>query len=91
MRERGRQREKRDIEAALPVSGDLIISEQKSPQYGRTTRVASFHVSGASDPQPLPPLHDVELSWMGPLGFVLTGIEFIGEVAYGQSWYCRLP
>ncbi|MGF6792784.1 hypothetical protein OKW27_007121 [Paraburkholderia sp. 35.1] len=37
----------------------------------------------------MPPLHDVELSWMGPIGFVLTGIEFIGDVAYGQSWWCR--
>ncbi|WP_233854214.1 hypothetical protein [Paraburkholderia sp. HD33-4] len=89
MRERGKPRPKRDIEAAIPVRGDMTISQQQSEQYGRMTKVASFQQSGAADAQPLPPLHDVEVSWMGPLGFVLTGIEFIGDVAYGQSWWCR--
>ncbi|ADG18402.1 hypothetical protein BC1002_4421 [Paraburkholderia atlantica] len=26
---------------------------------------------------------------MGPNGFVLTRIEFIGKVGYAQSWWCR--
>jgi len=91
MRERGKPRPKRDVESSEPVSGDLIISQQQSEQYGRMTKVASFHLTGAADKPPLPPLHDVELSWMGTNGFVLTGIEFIGDVAYGQSWWCRLP
>jgi hypothetical protein len=90
MRERGKARPKRDIESAVPVSGDLTIVQAKSDQYGRMTKIASFHTTGVADKQPLPPLHDVEISWMGPLGFVLTGIEFVGEVAYGQSWFCRL-
>ena len=90
MRERGRQRARRDIEATEPVTGDMTIIQIQSEQYGRMTKVASFYVSGATDQQPLPPLHDVELSWMGPNGFVLTGIEFVGDVAYGQSWYCRI-
>ncbi|MFP4891212.1 hypothetical protein [Paraburkholderia sp. EG304] len=89
MRERGKQRDKRKIESAEPVTGDLTITQGQSVQYGRMTKIAAFQQSGAADEQPLPPLHDVELSWMGPNGFVLTGIEFIGEVAYGQSWWCR--
>ncbi|WP_429574288.1 hypothetical protein [Paraburkholderia sp. UCT70] len=91
MRQRGKDRRKRDIEAAEPVSGDVTINHEQSAQYKRTSKVASFQQSGAADAQPLPPLHDVELSWMGPNGFVLTGIEFIGDVAYAQSWWCRLP
>ena len=89
MRVQGRPRDKREIEAAVPVVGDMTIYQTHSEQYGRWSKVASFHTSGAADQQPLPPLHDVELSWMGPNGFVLTGIEFVGNVAYGQSWYCR--
>jgi hypothetical protein len=89
MRERGKKRPQRDIEAGPVTRGDLQIAFAKSELYGRQTKVASFHLAGAADSQPLPPLHDAELSWMGPNGFVLSGIEFIGEVAYAQSWYCR--
>ncbi|MGF6981411.1 hypothetical protein QFZ99_000887 [Paraburkholderia atlantica] len=89
MRERGKPREKREIEAAVPVRGDLTINQSQSDQYGRWTKIATFQQSGAAHQQPLTPLHNVELSWMRPLGFVLTGIEFIGDVAYGQSWWCR--
>jgi len=89
MRDRGRPRDKRAIEADAPARGDLGIAHVQSAEYGRTSKVASFHRAGAADPELLPPLHDVELSWMGPLGFVLTGIEFIDGSAYGQSWWCR--
>ncbi|MGF6260652.1 hypothetical protein QF001_004174 [Paraburkholderia youngii] len=65
--------------AAAPVTGDLAIDHEQSAQYKRTSKLASFQPSGAADAQPLPPLHDVELSWMGPNGFVLTGVEFIGD------------
>lgn len=90
MRERGKERHKCDIEAAEPVSGDLSINHEQSAQYKRTSKVASFQQSGAANEQPLPPLHDVEISRMGPNGFVLTGIKFIGDVAYAQSWWCRV-
>ncbi|MGF6746298.1 hypothetical protein OKW36_001934 [Paraburkholderia sp. MM5482-R1] len=78
----------RDIEAAEPVIGDVTINHEQPAQYKRTSKVASFQQSGSADAQPLPPLHDVELSWMGPNGFVLTGIEFIGDIAYARSWWC---
>jgi hypothetical protein len=41
--------------------------------------------------KPLPPLHEAALSWMGPNGFVISGVEIIDGVAFAQSWWCRLP
>ncbi|MBB5417567.1 hypothetical protein [Paraburkholderia atlantica] len=72
MRERGKERHKRDIEAAEPVSADLTINHEQPAQYKRPSKVASFQQSSATDPQPLPPLHDVEPRRMGPNGFVLA-------------------
>ena len=90
MQERGKPHPKRDAEAAEAVLGDFTISFTQSEQYGRMTMIASFHRAGAADAPPLPPLNHVELSWMG-MSFVLTGIEFVEDVAYGQSWWCRTP
>lgn len=89
MRLRGRARPKQDIERADPVRGDMLISQQQSEVFGRYANIASFHRSGSADPEQLPPLHDVVISHMGPLGFVLTGIEVVDGVAYAQSWWCR--
>lgn len=91
MQERGKPHPKRDAEAAEAFLGDFTISFTRSEQYGRMTKIASFHRAGASDAPLLPPLHPVELSWIGTNGFVLTGIEFVEDVAYGQSWWCRAP
>ena len=77
------------IHSAVPVRGDLIVVQEKSEAFGRYSNVARFHMAGSSDPQPMPPLHDAVLSWMGPNGFVLTGIEDIDGVTYAQSWWCR--
>jgi hypothetical protein len=89
MRRRGKALDQRDVQAAEPVHGDLIVGQQKSELLNRYANVASFHVSGAADPQPLPPLQDAVLSWMGPNGFVLSGVELVDGVAYAQSWWCR--
>jgi hypothetical protein len=45
--------------------------------------------AGTAAPELLPPLHDAVLSWMGPHGFVLTGIEILNGVTNPQSWWCR--
>lgn len=89
MRTRGVTRPQREVEQDAPITGDLNVSQQKSETFNRYSNVAAFHKAGASDAEPLPPLHDVVLSWMGPNGFVLTGIEVIGGVTYAQSWWCR--
>ncbi|SMG61531.1 hypothetical protein SAMN06265784_1234 [Paraburkholderia susongensis] len=90
MRQQGRAIPKRDVEAAPPVRGDLLVTQEKSETFGRYSTVARFQTSGAAEQQPLPPLHDADLSWMGTNGFVLTGIEVVGGVTYAQSWWCRL-
>lgn len=89
--ERGKLRPKRDAEAAEAVRGDLTISLHDLSNNGRMTKVAVLHRADAADAPLSPPLHHVELSWMGANGFVLTGIEFVEDVAYGQSWWCRTP
>lgn len=89
MRTRGIARPLREVEQDVPAMGDLNVSQQNSETFNRYSNVAAFHKTGANEADPLPPLHDVVLSWMGPNGFVLTGIEVIGNVTYAQSWWCR--
>ncbi|WP_260327063.1 hypothetical protein [Paraburkholderia atlantica] len=91
MRQRGRKRGKHEVQSAVPVQGDLIVGQENSQELGRYTDVARFQTSGAADAQPLHLLLDVRLSHMGPLGFVLSGIEQIDGVSYAQSWYCKAP
>jgi hypothetical protein len=67
----------------------MIVVQEKSAVLNRYSNIARFQVTDVNDPQPMPPLHDAVLSWMGPGGFVRSGIEFIDGVAYAQSWWCR--
>jgi hypothetical protein len=89
MRVRGKARSKEEVQRATPVRGDLLVQQRRSETFGRYSNVASFATAGAADQQPLPELQDVALPWMGPIGFVLSGIEMIDGIAYGQSWWCR--
>jgi hypothetical protein len=73
MRQHGQARPNHDVQTAEPVKGNVIIAQAKSEAFGRYSNIAQFQMSGAADPQPIPPLHDAVMSWMGPLGFVLTG------------------
>jgi hypothetical protein len=89
MRERGKALPQHAVQSGPAVHGDLVIGQEKSSALNRYTNIARFQTAGATDPQPLPSLHDAALSWMGPLGFVLTGVEFVDGTAYSQSWWCR--
>jgi hypothetical protein len=73
----------------VPVRGDLRVQEATVEAMGRRVcRVASLHaLSRAINDQLLPPLHDVAILWMAPLGMVLGGIEFEGGVSYFQTWH----
>lgn len=71
------------------MRGDLLVQQERTETFGRYSNVARFATAGAADQQPLPQLHDAAMSWMGPNGFVLSGIELIDGVTYGQSWWCR--
>lgn len=85
----GIAKSQQQIERGDSVKGDLLVAQEKSDAFGRYSNVARFHQAGAADADLLPPLHDVVLSWMGPGGFVLTGIEIIDGTAYAQSWWCQ--
>jgi hypothetical protein len=89
MRERGRALEQSDLQGVRSIVGDLLVVQEKSTALNRYSNIARFQTTGVSEPQPIPPLHDAVLSWMGPLGFVLSGVEFFEGVAYAQSWWCR--
>ncbi len=88
LRERGRPRDKKELHAAKPVAGDLRIEHQPTNELGRPARVAFINTGGPDD-GPLGRLFDAEVHSMAPNGFVVTGVELIDGVAYGQSWLCR--
>lgn len=88
-RHRGKARPQSEIERDAPVRGDLVVTQERSEIFGRYTNVARFQLAGGADKDPLPPLYDAVLSWMGPLGFVLSGVEVVDGTAYSQSWWCR--
>ncbi|SAL05469.1 hypothetical protein AWB81_07174 [Caballeronia arationis] len=89
MRERGGALDHVDVQKAPGIYGDLLVVQEKSSALNRYSNIARFQITAVSEPQPIPPLHDAVLSWMGPNGFVLTGIEFADGIAYAQSWWCR--
>ena len=66
-----------------------MITQQLSQELGRAAQVARLTQGLPLDPDPFPPLLDVQLLWMAPGGLVLSGIELVNGVAYGQSWWCR--
>jgi hypothetical protein len=86
---RGKELSQQEVQRAEPVYGDMVVVQVLSERLNRYSNVARFQVSGVSDVQPIPELHDAMLSWMGPNGFVLAGVEIIDGVAYAQSWWCR--
>src|SRR5713226_8006748 len=65
---RGKVLSPKDVQSAEPVHGDMVVVQVMSDQFNRYSNIAQFHVSGVNDVQPLPPLHDATLSWMGPNG-----------------------
>jgi hypothetical protein len=73
----------------VPVRGDLRVQEAPAEAMGRRLcRVATLHaLDRAIEDQLLPPLYDVALLWIAPLGMVLGGIEFDGQGAFWQTWH----
>lgn len=72
------------------IRGNVTVSSQIDTVLGRSTNVARVDVGLPLDPDPLPHLLDATLAGMAVTGFVLSGIEYIDECAYAQSWWCRL-
>lgn len=73
-----------------PIKGDVRVECQANTELGRSSNVARVIMGMPLDPEPLPRLLDATLAGMVPLGFVLSGIEYVDGCAYAQSWWCRL-
>jgi len=87
MRTRGKARPQNDVRQDTPVIGNVVVGSHDSTELGRMSDTATIHTSGG--PEPLPPLYDARLAWMGPMGAVLSGLEIINGIAYAQSWWIR--
>lgn len=88
LRERGKPIPRRQLDRVTPRRGDVYIQlEQKSPM-GRPSLVAYLHCEkpGASEIR----LYDACINGMATTALVITGTEIIGDVAYAQSWHCRV-
>ena len=72
------------------IKGNVMVNSENSSELGRSANVARVDVGMPLDPDPLPRLLDATLVGMAVTGFVLSGIEYIDECAYAQSWWCRL-
>jgi len=72
------------------IRGDVRVSPEVCTELGRCSNIARVSLSIQLEPEPLPQLLDASLAGMAPLGFVLSGIEYIDGCAYAQSWWCRL-
>lgn len=73
-----------------PIKGNVMVNAEHSPELGRSANVARVQVGMLLEPDPLPRLLDATLAGMAVTGFVLSGIEYIDDCAYAQSWWCRL-
>ena len=89
MRLHGKPLEQHQIRTATPVQADVVVSHQNSTVLGRYCDVASVQSGYSGTNDVLPPLYDVRLSNMGTGGFVLSGLELHGSIAFGQAWWCR--
>lgn len=88
MRLHGKALDQHQIRTAPAVRGDIVVAHENVTALGRYSDVASIrggHVSEAL----LPALYDCRLAHMATGGFVLSGLELIGSIAYAQSWWCR--
>lgn len=77
------------LRAEKPVRGDVHINELEVETLGRCSTIANIFMTGPMDVAPLPDLLDVRIVGMAQNGFVLNGIEQIGDCFYAQSWWCR--
>jgi hypothetical protein len=89
MRVRGKAIGQDEIRRVPTVHADIIVSNENVTSLGRYSKVATVKSGSGGMDDLLPPLYDCGLSHMGTNGFVLSGIELVGEIAYAQAWWCR--
>ncbi|WP_175946678.1 hypothetical protein [Caballeronia sp. BCC1704] len=89
MRFHGKALEQSQIRTAEPVRADLLVSHESSSELGRYADVARLRAGDGAQAELLPALYDCRLSHMGTNGFVLSGVELAGSIAFAQAWWCR--
>ena len=88
MRFHGKALDQHQIRTASAVRGDIVVAHENVTALGRYSDVASIGGGKISETL-LPALYDCRLAHMGTGGFVLSGLELVGSIAYAQSWWCR--
>jgi len=88
MRLHGRAIDQHQIRTAPAVLGDIVVAHENVTALGRYSDVASVGGGQVSEAL-LPALYDCRLAYMGTGGFVLSGLELVGSIAYAQAWWCR--
>ena len=90
MRHKGVALDTKERRLRPPIKGDVRVKCQVNTELGRSSNVARIVMGMPLDPELLPKLLDATLAGMAPLGFVLSGIEYVDGCAYAQSWWCCL-
>src|SRR5258708_7130232 len=89
MRFYGKALDQHQIRTAESVWADIIVSHQNVNALGRYSDVASVRPGDGSRDELLPSLYDCRLAHMGTNGFVLSGLQLEGSIAFVQAWWCR--
>lgn len=90
MRVRGKALTPNERRRYRPIRGDVLVTLESETPMGRAAKVARVAGGMPLDREELPRLLDATIASMAPTGFVLSGIEYIDDCAYAQSWWCRL-
>ncbi|WP_429501147.1 hypothetical protein ACQUFY_28115 (plasmid) [Robbsia andropogonis] len=90
MRYHGKALDQHQIRSAPAVLADIIVAHENVASLNRYSDVARIAAGDASKAAALPPLYDCRLSHMGSNGFVLSGVQIEGSIAFAQAWWCRV-
>jgi hypothetical protein len=88
MRRNGKALDQHQIRSAPAVRGDIIVAHENVTALGRYSDVAKIGGGQVSEAL-LPALYDCRLAHMSTGGFVLSGLQLEGSIAFAQSWWCR--
>ncbi len=90
MRRNGKPIPRREFDTAVPFRGDVYIRMDQQSPMGRPSLIAET-LKTAPNALALHPLYDVQVHGMATNALVITGVEFIGNTVYAQSWHCMVP
>lgn len=90
MRYHGKALDQRQIRSAQTVEADIIVMHENVTLLNRYSDVAKIAAGDAMKAAALPPLYDCRLSQIGNNGFVLSGWQLEGSIAFEQAWWCRI-